>query len=343
MSRRSSLLRSVRPLLGSLVAAGLLAACSGPATAPPRTSSPGGSQASAPTAAKAPPPTAGTAARKRFGHIVVVVMENESYQAALADPSIAALAHRYAYDTRSYGAAHPSLPNYLALTAGSTFGITSDCLGCFVSSDNLGAQLSRHGVSWDAFFEDVSSPCYLGTSYGLYAAKHNPFRYFRDVRASRALCSHLLPYPRLRAVLGRPAAEVPRFVWVTPNVCDDGHSCPESVAGRWLAGFVREVTASRAWRDRGLLLVTWDEGSFGDTSSITPAGRLLPTGGGGHLLTLVISPLVRAHSVLRQPLDHYGLLATVEENFGLPLLGAARAWSAHTLLALAGGGAGGAP
>lgn len=337
MSGERSPLRVVRLLLGALVAAGLLAACSGSASAPPRTSSPGASRASL------PPTTSGPPTRTRFAHVFVVVMENESYQAALADPSIAALARRYAYDTRSYGAAHPSLPNYLALTAGSTFGITSDCLSCFVASDNLGAQLSRHGVSWDAFFEDVSSPCYLGTSYGLYAAKHNPFRYFHDMRASRALCSHLLPYPRLRAVLERPAAEAPRFVWVTPNVCDDGHSCPESVAGRWLAGFVREVTASRAWRDRSLLLVTWDEGSFGDPSSVTPAGRLLATGGGGHLLTLVVSPLVRAHTVLRQQLSPYGLLATIEENFGLPLLGAAHAWSGHTLLGLAVGATGGSP
>ncbi|MGH9304204.1 MAG: alkaline phosphatase family protein, partial [Acidimicrobiales bacterium] len=257
--------------------------------------------------------------------------ENESLQAALADPSVAALAHRYAYDSESYAATHPSLPNYLALTAGGTFGISSDCLGCFIRSSNLGTELTKRGVSWDAFFQGVSSRCYLGTSYGLYAAKHNPFRYFDDIRSSRRLCSHLRPYSELGPLLAGPVSAVPSFLWVTPDVCDDGHSCSEAVAGRWLAGFVAEVTRSRAWTRGGVLFATWDEGSFSDTSSITPAGRVLSSGGGGRILTLVVTPRLRAGTVLRRPLNHFGLLATIEENFSLPLLHGARAWRHHTL------------
>jgi hypothetical protein len=109
----------------------------------------------------------------RFSHVFLVVMENEPFSSALQTPAIDTIAHRYAYVRDSYAASHPSLPNYLALTAGSTFNITSDCLGCYVRVDNLGAELSRAKVSWRAYFQSLSQSCYLGTSYGLYAAKHN--------------------------------------------------------------------------------------------------------------------------------------------------------------------------
>ena len=258
-------------------------------------------------------------------------MENLSYDAALATPGFATLAHRYAYLSDYYAASHPSLPNYLALTGGSTFGVTSDCLTCFVTADNLAAQLATARISWGAYFQSVSTPCYLGTSYGVYAAKHNPFRYYRDVRSSRSLCSHLLPLPRLYGELSRSASAVPRFTWVSPNVCDDGHSCSLQVASSFLSGFIAKVTASAAWRQGGVLFVTWDEGSFGDARQITPTGRIEASGGGGHVLTLVVTPGLRGGVRLTAPLNHYGLLATIEQGFGLPLLKNAAPWKGHTL------------
>ncbi len=303
-------------------------ACGGPAARRPAAVRSAGPPSSAAASSPARP---GVKRARRFGHVFLVVMENEPFAAALADPSIARLARRYAYEANSYAAAHPSLPNYLALTGGSTFGITSDCLTCFVSAPNLAQQLQAAHLSWDGYFQSVSQSCYLGTSYGEYAAKHNPFRYYRDVRSRRALCSHLRPYAELRSALEAPARRTPAFVWVTPNVCYDGHSCPLFLAGRFLTGLVREITASAAWRDGGLLLVTWDEGSGGDPRSITPAGRVLPSGGGGHILTLVITPRLPPGTVLGAPMSHYGLLATIEENFRLPLLAKARGWAAHSL------------
>jgi hypothetical protein len=271
-----------------------------------------------------------------FSHVFVVVMENLEYQSALATPGFAALAHRYAYVTDSYAASHPSLPNYLALTAGSTLGVTSDCLICYVDAPNLAEQLSAKHISWAAYFEDVSQPCYLGTSYGEYAAKHNPFRYFADIRSSARLCAHLLPYADLAPALRRPPSEVPRFVWVTPNTCDDGHDCSPASAATWLSSLVTQVTATAAWRDGGVLIVTWDEGSDGDTSSIAPSGKVGGSGGGGHVLTLVITPDLRRGTVISRPFSHYGVLATVERDFGLPYLGAAKAWSRTTLLEVPG-------
>ena len=250
-------------------------------------------------------PLAGTATSAdaassfRYGHVFEVVMENFSYNQAMATPLFAALAKRYAYASNYYGASHPSLPNYLALSGGSTFATTSDCTTCYVSAPNLFSQLAAAHVSYGAFLEGVPSSCFLDPYGGNdYASKHNPWRYYDNVRSSPSMCAHLHPYGDLAPLLAGPARRVPRYVWVTPNLCHDGHDCAPSVAARWLTSFVATVTRSAAWRDHGVLYVTWDEGE-GDNASVR--GRQVRAfGGGGHVLTLIIAPGV-THVEVRTP------------------------------------------
>jgi len=255
-------------------------------------------------------------------------MENLPADVAGGVPSLASLVDRYASATSWYAVGHPSLPNYLALVAGSTFGVTSDCTGCLQSAPNLADELTAAGVSWDAYFENMPGPCFLGAQSpdGLYAAKHDPFVYFTDVRAQSSLCSHVQPMRTLTTLLGSPAAVVPRFVWVTPNMCDDGHDCPASTAGAWLDDFVATVTSSPAWSRGGALVVTWDESEGGDDSGVDPAtGAVTASGGGGRVLTLVIAPGIAPGLRVGTVYDHYSLLRTIEDAFGLPLLGQAAA------------------
>ncbi len=254
------------------------------------------------------------------GHVFEVVMENLDYASAMATPSIAALARRYAYASDYYGVAHPSLPNYLALSGGSTFATTSDCVSCYVNAPNLFSQLAAAHVSFDAYLEGVPSSCYLAPWGGTdYASKHNPWRYYLNVRAQ--LCNHLRAYSELVRLLRGPAAAVPRYVWVTPNLCHDGHDCSAGLAGAWLTGFVAALTASPAWRDGGILYVTWDEAN-GDNAGVMGT-HVRAFGGGGRVLTLLITPGVH-HVVLRAPANHYSLLATIEDHFHLARLGFAR-------------------
>ena len=174
--------------------------------------------------------------------------------------------------------------------------------------------------------EDLPAPCFLGpqSPNGLYAEKHDPFAYYDDVRSSAALCDHIQPLSTLTPMLapGAPESAVPRFVWVTPNLCDDGHNCSAQTSGVWLTGFVNTVTASAAWREGGAMIVTWDEGAT--NAGIDPAtGALGSSGSGGNVLTLVIAPGLRAGLQVDTRYDHYSLLRTIEDAFGLPLLGAA--------------------
>ncbi len=249
-------------------------------------------------------------------------MENLSASGALAVPSIAALAHRYAWASSWYATAHPSLPNYLALVSGRTWGVSSDCTGCLQPGPDLGAQLEAAGISWGAYFEGMPSPCFLGdqSADGSYAAKHDPFRYFLDVRDSPAACAHLQPLGALVPLLQGPAAAVPRVVWVTPSMCHSGHDCSPATAGAWLSSFVAQVTASAAWRAGGLLVVTWDEGS-GDAGVDPTTGAVSSQGGGGRVLTLVVAPGIPPGTTVAVAYTHVSLLRTIEDALGLPLLG----------------------
>lgn len=249
-------------------------------------------------------------------------MENLGYSGAMNTPSLASLAHSWAYASRYYATTHPSLPNYLSLIGGSTFGISSDCVFCFVNKPNLPTELSDKGITWSAYMESIPTNCYLSpyASNRLYAGKHDPFIYFDNIRSSPSLCNNIKPLSELRDQLKSDSANIPAFTWITPNICNDGHSCPPAVAGAWLNQLVTQITNSTAWKNNGALYVTWDEGNGGDHSGVSPNGSITAGGGGGHVLTLVIEPGIKGGTVLNQPLNHYALLKTVETNFNVGLI-----------------------
>src|SRR5436309_1577658 len=155
-------------------------------------------------AALAAVPCSGSAATRtplpRFDHVLVVVLENKSQASVLGNreaPNFNNFAKHYAVLSRYGGVAHPSLPNYLALVSGSTHGITSDCTSCVVSARNLADMLEHAHRSWKAYAEKLPSPGWTGTYAGLYAKRHVPFLYFRDILASPARRRHVVPMRQL--------------------------------------------------------------------------------------------------------------------------------------------------
>jgi phosphatidylinositol-3-phosphatase len=249
--------------------------------------------------------------------VFVIVMENHEYSSVIgssAAPYMDGLAASYGLATNYYGVSHPSLPNYLALTAGSTFGITSDCTTCFVNATNIADQVEASGRSWKAYMEDMPSACYLGASSGNYAMKHNPFLYYNDIRNNASRCAaHVVPFSQFSADMS--SGQVPSFIWITPNMCNDMHDCSVTTGDNWLRSVVPTILASSAYRNGGLLLITFDEG----TSNAGCCG----SASGGHVVTLVISP--RSIAGYRSGIaeDHYGLLRTIEDGFRLGHLAAA--------------------
>jgi hypothetical protein len=250
----------------------------------------------------------------RASHVVVIVMENAEFGSVIGSrraPYVNALARRYGLLTRSYAIRHPSLPNYLALTSGSTHGISSDCTGCSVSAPNIVDQLEAAGISWRAYMEGLPHSCYLGAGAGGYAKKHDPFAYYTDVARSPARCAKLVGFGRLAADLS--AGTLPSFAWISPNLCDDGHDCGVSAGDRFLARTVPALL--RELGPHGMLVLSWDEG--------TSDARCCGVAAGGHVASVVAGPDVRAGARSASPIDHYGVLGSVEEAFGLPALGGA--------------------
>ena len=274
----------------------------------------GALHATASSSARGPATAILTTPIPAFKHIFVIVMENKDYGSIVGSdqaPYMNGLAQQYGVASNFYGIRHPSLPNYLALTGGDTFGVTSNCIDCFVSAPNLVDQLEASGKSWKAYMEDMPSPCFIGDAAPLYKQKHNPFIYYDTVRTNPARCNKIVPFTQFAA--DAQANTLPDFVWITPNMCNDMHDCPVSSGDTWLKTWLPTILQSPAWKDNGALFITFDEG--------TGTAGCCENAAGGRIATLVISPLGRTGFTSDVAYTHYSLLRTIEAAWKLPLLG----------------------
>jgi hypothetical protein len=133
--------------------------------------------------------------------------------------------------------------------------------------------------------------------------------YFEDIRNSDEVCSNVVPLDELSADLGSSGPA--RFVWITPNLCNDAHDCDISVGDAFLAEIV--PTFLETFGPNDLLVITYDEGQTDDGCCGVP--------GGGHIPTVLAGPAAREGAESSQPYTLYSILRTVEDGFGLPLLG----------------------
>jgi phosphatidylinositol-3-phosphatase len=176
-----------------------------------------------------------------------------------------------------------------------------------------------------------------------YATKHNPFFYFHSVidseyvADSRARCAaHVVNLRQLTVDLVTEST-TPALSFISPNLCDDGHdrSCPGEVdttgglprADRFLARWVPVITASPAFQRGGVLVITFDESNTSDTRGCCADTT---ASGGGRVGAVLLSPLVKPGTVSDRPYNHYSLLKSVEDAFGLGHLGYASSPSVHS-------------
>jgi hypothetical protein len=255
--------------------------------------------------------------------IAVVVLENKEYDQVIGRPGapyLNALARQSAVASNYFGITHPSLPNYLALTGGSTFGLSgSDCGNCSVSHRNLVDQLEAAGISWKVYAEGMPSACSAVTATGDYVRRHNPFLYYTDVRDDPRRCRNDVPATALDHDLAAHA--LPRVVWLVPNLCHDMHSCDTYTGDLYLRSVLPRLIAQLG--PTGVLFITFDEGSS-DQGCCGVAK-------GGRIATVVAGPGARAEARSMTPYDHYSLLRTIEDLLGLPRLGGAASASTRPM------------
>ena len=230
--------------------------------------------------------------------------------------------------------------------------------------ETIGNQLGASGYKWRGYMEDMNadvpkgqqSPCrhpaigerdpwQKATPTDQYATRHNPFVYFHSIIDFRRTCKHHdVDYSQLRSDLSRRRA-APAYAFIVPDLCHDGHDSPCAngspggliSANRWLRREMPTILHSRAFKHRGLLIVTFDEAeAAGDTAdssaccneqpgpSIVPPstpGLANPGPGGGRVGAVMVSPCIKPGTVTKHRYNHYSLLRSVERNFDLPYLG----------------------
>jgi len=226
-------------------------------------------------------------------------------------------------------------------------------------------QLESHGLSWKAYMQSMPSVGYTGeyspgdvggTVVKLYAQKHNPFMYFSSIVNNQQRLQKIVPFTQFGLDLA--TNNVPNFVWISPDQCNDMHSI--SAAGAAIIGnpgcvapasgldhsviqqgddfvqaTVSEIKESKAWSENSAIVIVWDENDYTGHAGCCHS----PTGVGGAVLGgdsapfLVVTSKHQRHIVdSTTPYNHYSLLATIEQQWNLGCLEQACGFSEQELM-----------
>jgi len=257
-------------------------------------------------------PPGSTSAFPHLNHVFVIMMENTG-SATLLTPSnpttfIRSAVTTYGFESSYYGVTHPSLPNYVAATSGSTWGSNNDneaqATAGYFNHTSLFDEMNQAGVTWKGYMESMPSAGYrynfgdcttganptctggAGSHHALYVRRHNPFMQYPDIFNNPAQADKVVPLTQLTTDLANNA--VPQFSWITPNICNDMHggagACPYPTTtppttaaqttlykdgDNFLKAWVTKIMSSKAWTGNSAIFVTWDEGSY---QNVTPFG-----------------------------------------------------------------------
>jgi Phosphoesterase family. len=247
-----------------------------------------------------------------FSHVYVIVFENKEYSSIVGSsqaPYINSLIGQYGLATNFTAEAHPSEPNYIALVAGSPQGVTDD--GVYnLGAANLFDQIDASGRTWRAYQQGYPGNCSTGSSSsaivdgvgkaGSYVRKHDPAISFTAISGNKSRCANITNLASFD-----PAAA--NYEFITPNMINDMHDGSIADGDNFLKAFLPKITTSSSFAN-SVVFVTFDEG----TSNVN---------GGGHIVTLAITPHMTAGFKATAAYTHYSMLRTVEQAWGLPYLG----------------------
>ncbi|HYU34777.1 MAG TPA: alkaline phosphatase family protein [Thermoanaerobaculia bacterium] len=242
---------------------------------------------------------------RQFEHVLIIVLENEDNETVLANTYMKKIAdggRRFAdYD----GLFHPSYPNYLALVAGDFFHTKGDQQKT-IDARTIADLLEAHHLTWTQYAQNYPGHCFLGakTPDGLYTRKHVPFLSFKSIQAPDR-CKNVVSADQF------DRHNLPNYAFFTPNMKNDGHDTSLAFAAKWLAGFLAPILADPSVMKDTLVVVTFDESA---------------TQSHNHIYTVFLGGMVEP-GVDTKHYDHYNLLRTIEDNFGVGTLGAKDATS----------------
>jgi phosphatidylinositol-3-phosphatase len=266
--------------------------------------------------------------------VMIVPMENEDYANIIGNSSAPfwnnTMLPTAVNLTNYFAIGHSSLPNYLGWFSGQSFAPQSDSDpghgfsgGPTSGTQTIINQLETAGIFWKVYAESMPSAGYTGSDTGNYAERHVPMAYFPAITGLGDFTARFVPMnttsPFAPLIADLNLANPPQFVWVTPNLFDDGHT-PQSVSNldNWLSTFIPAVQATSWYSGGGKIIVVVDEDSSGSSSGI---GNYPNGSGGGQVACTVVSATSSGKPTsFATAVNHVGLLRSVEELFGLPYL-----------------------
>ncbi len=230
----------------------------------------------------------------RPAHVVVVIEENKSFDDIIGNrdaPYINQLAAEGAVMARSYAITHPSLPNYLAIFSGSTYGVKDDGCDYSFKGPNLAQGLKNAGLVFSAFSESMPAAGFTQCAYNAYRKKHNALAYFASLPKE---------FNRPFRDFPRDFSHLPTVAFVIPNLNNDMHDGTIAQADAWLR---KNISAYAKWAqiNNSLLVLTWDE----DDNS-----------GQNHIVTILVGAHIQPGRYM-QHIDHYDLLRTLTMFYGI--------------------------
>ncbi|WP_433246583.1 alkaline phosphatase family protein [Streptosporangium sp. CA-135522] len=245
----------------------------------------------------------------RYDHVVVVIFENTNYSTIKGSanaPYLNSLAAQGALFTNSFGVTHPSQPNYIALFSGSQQGVSNDSCPKNFTTGNLGQQLLNAGLTFKAYSEGLPSAGYTQCSSGRYVRKHAPWADFPTVGGA----AYHVPFSSFPT----DYTKLPTVSFVVPDMCSDMHDCSTKTGDTWLKNNLDKY-AQWAKTHNSLLIQTFDEDNFTSVNKI---------------FTTFVGQNVKTGYQSANQIDHYTILRTLEDMYGLPALGSAGSKSAVT-------------
>jgi len=229
-------------------------------------------------------------------------------------PYLNRLADRYGLAINYFANTQPSIGDYFWLTTGQVITNDSNFTGT-VTADNIVRQLNLAGKTWKAYAQSLPSTGYTGGDAYPYVKRHNPFAYFSDVLENPSQANNIVPFTQFASDLA--SNQLPHYSFIIPDQQNNAHDCPAGMstctnndklaaADLWLKTSIDPLIASAAFRQSGLLVLTWDESVNGDTQN-----------GGGHVATVVISSKARQAFESNTLYQHQSTLRLMAEGIGL--------------------------
>ncbi len=238
---------------------------------------------------------------KNFQHVFVIMMENTGYSNLIGNPNapwINSTAAQFGLATQYTGVSHPSQPNYIAATSGSTNGVLDD-KDVTIDVPNIVDQVEAGGRTWKAYMQSMSL-CTTKLQHAcgnqLYERKHNPFVSYLDVQSSASRMANIVDFGQLDSDLA--SGDVANYVWISPDQCNDMHgrggpstdpcnfgNIPGLIAtgDAFLFSTVSKIMASPAWNGNSVIFVTWDESVQRRQRMLRRGPRRRPRHNPGHL------------------------------------------------------------